>query len=45
MVDAVLARDYPVVQGCLLFTAIVYVAVNLAVDMLYPVFDPRVTAQ
>jgi peptide/nickel transport system permease protein len=45
MVDSVLARDYPVVQGCLLFTAIIYVAVNLAVDMLYPVFDPRVTAQ
>jgi peptide/nickel transport system permease protein len=45
MVDSVLARDYPVVQGCLLFTAVIYVMVNLAVDMLYPVFDPRVTAQ
>ena len=45
MVDSVLARDYPVVQGCLLFTAVIYVAVNLAVDMLYPVFDPRVTAR
>ena len=45
MVDSVLARDYPVVQGCLLFTAVIYVAVNLAVDMLYPIFDPRVTAQ
>jgi peptide/nickel transport system permease protein len=45
MVDSVLARDYPVVQGCLLFTAVIYVVVNLAVDMLYPVFDPRVTAQ
>jgi peptide/nickel transport system permease protein len=44
MVDSVLARDYPVVQGCLLFTAVIYVMVNLAVDMLYPVFDPRVTA-
>ena len=45
MVDSVLARDYPVVQGCLLFTAVIYVVVNLAVDMLYPIFDPRVTAQ
>jgi len=45
MVDSVLARDYPVVQGCLLFTAVIYVVVNLAVDMLYPVFDPRVTAR
>ncbi len=43
MVDSILARDYPVVQGCLLFTAVIYVVVNLIVDLLYPVFDPRVT--
>jgi peptide/nickel transport system permease protein len=43
MVDSVLARDYPVVQGCLLFTAALYVLVNLIVDILYPLFDPRVT--
>lgn len=45
MVDAVLSRDYPVVQGCLLFTAVVYVVVNLVVDLCYPIFDPRVTAR
>jgi peptide/nickel transport system permease protein len=45
MVDSVLARDYPVVQGCLLFTAVVYVVVNLLVDLCYPFFDPRVTAR
>jgi peptide/nickel transport system permease protein len=45
MVDSVLARDYPVVQGCLLFTAVVYVIVNLLVDLCYPLFDPRVTAR
>jgi peptide/nickel transport system permease protein len=45
MVDSILGRDYPVVQGCLLFTAVVYVAVNLVVDLCYPLFDPRVTAQ
>jgi len=45
MVDSVLARDYPVVQGCLLFTAFVYVVVNLVVDLCYPFFDPRVTAR
>jgi peptide/nickel transport system permease protein len=44
IVDSILARDYPVVQGCLLFTAVVYVAVNLVTDLLYPLFDPRVTA-
>jgi len=45
MVTGVLSRDYPVVQGCLLFTALIYVLVNLAVDLLYPLFDPRVTVQ
>jgi peptide/nickel transport system permease protein len=45
MVDSVLSRDYPVVQGCLLFTAVVYVGVNLLVDLCYPIFDPRVTAR
>lgn len=45
MVNAVLARDYPVIQGCLLFTATIYVVVNLIIELLYPIFDPRVTAQ
>lgn len=44
LVDAIFARDYPVVQGVMLFVALVYVLVNLAVDLLYPLFDPRVTA-
>jgi peptide/nickel transport system permease protein len=44
LVDAIFARDYPVVQGCLLFTAMIYVIVNLIVDLCYPLFDPRVTA-
>jgi peptide/nickel transport system permease protein len=43
LVDSIFARDYPVVQGCLLFTAIIYVVVNLIVDLCYPLFDPRVT--
>ena len=44
MVDAIYARDYPVVQGCLLFVAIIYVLVNLLVDFVYPLLDPRVRA-
>jgi peptide/nickel transport system permease protein len=44
LVDAIFARDYPVVQGCMLFTAAIYVAVNLVVDLCYPLFDPRVSA-
>lgn len=42
LVDAIFARDYSVIQGCLLIIALVYVLVNLFVDLVYPVFDPRV---
>jgi peptide/nickel transport system permease protein len=45
LVDSIFARDYPVVQGCLLFTAVIYVAVNLVVDLCYPLFDPRVALE
>jgi peptide/nickel transport system permease protein len=45
LVDSIFARDYPVIQGCMLFIAVVYVLVNLVVDLLYPMFDPRVTAE
>ena len=44
LIDSIYARDYPVVQGCLLFIALIYVAVNLLVDCVYPLLDPRVTA-
>ena len=43
LVDAIFARDYPVIQGCLIVVALSYVIVNLVVDLLYPLFDPRVT--
>jgi peptide/nickel transport system permease protein len=42
MVDSIFARDYPVVQGCLIFVTLIYVLVNLVVDLCYPLFDPRV---
>jgi peptide/nickel transport system permease protein len=45
MIDAIFARDYPVLQGCLLFTACIYVVINLIVDLCYPLFDPRVSVQ
>ena len=41
-VDAILRRDYPVIQGVVLLFSFVYVLVNLAVDLLYTVFDPRI---
>ena len=36
-------RDYPVVQGCVLFIAFIYVIVNLIVDLLYAYIDPRIS--
>jgi peptide/nickel transport system permease protein len=45
LVDSIFARDYPVIQGCLLFVAITYVLVNLIVDLCYPIFDPRVAVE
>src|SRR6185437_5685975 len=41
-VDAILRRDYPVIQGVVLLFSFLYVVVNLAVDLLYTVFDPRI---
>jgi peptide/nickel transport system permease protein len=41
-VDAILNRDFPLVQGTVLFAASVYVLVNLAVDVSYAVIDPRI---
>ncbi len=42
LVDAILWRDYPIVQTLVMFIAIVVILANLAVDMLYGVLDPRV---
>lgn len=42
LVDAIYARDYPVIQGTLLFVVVVYALVNLVVDLIYPLLDPRV---
>ncbi len=42
LVDAVNARDYPVVQGIVLVISILFVSLNVAVDLLYGLLDPRV---
>ncbi len=44
-VDAILSRDFPLVQGTVLFTAVAYVLVNLLVDISYAAVDPRVRYQ
>jgi peptide/nickel transport system permease protein len=42
LIDAVQVRDYPVVQGATVFIAVLFILVNLLVDVLYAVIDPRV---
>ncbi len=41
-VDAVLARDYPTVQAVIMLFSVAYVLVNLVIDLLYTVLDPRI---
>jgi peptide/nickel transport system permease protein len=41
-VDAVLARDYPVIQGLILIFSAVYVVLNLLIDLTYTLLDPRI---
>ncbi|WP_420392351.1 ABC transporter permease [Acuticoccus sp.] len=45
MVNATLQRDFPVVQGAVLFMVITVITVNLITDMLYSVLDPRISQQ
>ena len=43
LVDSILSRDYPVVQGTVLVLAATFVVINLIVDLLYAVLDPRIS--
>jgi ABC-type dipeptide/oligopeptide/nickel transport system permease component len=40
--QAISARDYPLVQGCILTIALTYIFINLVTDLLYSVVDPRI---
>ena len=42
MITAISARDYPLVEGCVLTFALTYVVVNMATDMAYSLIDPRI---
>ena len=42
LIQSISARDYPAVQGCILTIAVTYVSMNLMVDVLYGVLDPRI---
>jgi peptide/nickel transport system permease protein len=45
LIQAIGFRDYPLVQGCVLFIAVVYVSMNLIVDLVYAWLDPRIRLQ
>lgn len=45
LIDSINAKDYPVIQGFVLIIAFFFVAINLFVDVLYAVFDPRIRYQ
>jgi len=42
IVDSILARDYPVIQGTILIFGLLYIMVNLVVDLIYALVDPRI---
>lgn len=42
VVDAILKRDYPIIQGLILVFSLVYVMINLVVDIIYTLVDPRI---
>ena len=42
LVDAITGRDYPVIQGMTLVTAVMYLVINLVVDVSYAYLDPRI---
>ncbi len=42
VLDAVLARDYPIIQGLILFFSFVYILINLLIDLSYTLLDPRI---
>jgi peptide/nickel transport system permease protein len=42
LVDAIMKRDIPVIQGCTIYIAVVFVLANLLIDLLYGLFDPRI---
>lgn len=42
VVNAVLKRDYPLIQGLVLVISLIYIVINLIIDLLYGVVDPRI---
>ena len=45
MIDAIKQRDYPIIQGVVLFVAVTFSLVNLLIDIIYAFIDPKIRAQ
>ena len=45
LIQAISMRDYPLIQGCILVILVIYVLINLLVDVLYLAIDPRTGRQ
>jgi peptide/nickel transport system permease protein len=42
LIQAIDARDYPLIQGCIIFILVIYIGINVLVDVLYAYIDPRI---
>jgi peptide/nickel transport system permease protein len=42
LIQAISTRDYPLIQGCILVILVIYVGINVMVDVLYAYIDPRI---
>ncbi len=42
LVQSIGSRDYPLIQGCILVILVIYIAINVIVDVLYAYIDPRI---
>jgi peptide/nickel transport system permease protein len=42
LIKGIIQKDFPLVQGLILFIAVVYIGINIVIDILYGVIDPRV---
>jgi ABC-type dipeptide/oligopeptide/nickel transport system permease component len=45
LIQSVLTKDIPLVQGLVVYTTSAYILINLAIDLLYGVVDPRIRAR
>jgi peptide/nickel transport system permease protein len=42
LIQAISTRDYPLIQGCIIVIMLIYILINLSVDVIYAYIDPRI---